>query len=416
MNHPPPPNTDRYLLENAHPQQLLEKFDLCLKAGPRSPEYSLLPEAWGILFFNLYLSPFEVFEDLRTENPRLGKENEDLLRQFIKNDCSRGGKFVIQVIKNGGMTDLSALAMIADPHDLACLECDSRTAVHLLFSTCGTKMRPDLIRKFGTTLSSLCDRDGVPLLLSILGQSDLTSRDLNAITKVFSNDDLKKIIPKSGSGKNALDLLRDLSRPKKGGETVTRDPAAAPADPSRGGEDPLMSAGPHPAPAETAPAAPGGTVPATHAGSAENPGPGPQEKPRVATAGTPDNERAVPKIMIVDDDQLIRQLLQLRVKNLGYDPICMAENGEEAVKIAVEKKPDIVLLDISMPGAVDGIDAAKKIREHLPGVRIIFLTGHNNPEIVSRIKNIHPDGYHPDGYIHKPFTETDLRVAIELVK
>jgi CheY-like chemotaxis protein len=116
------------------------------------------------------------------------------------------------------------------------------------------------------------------------------------------------------------------------------------------------------------------------------------------------------KILIVDDDEIIRGLLKVRLQMLGYTLCTMAENGEEAVKLARATQPDFVFMDISMPGEIDGIAAAQEIRGHMK-TRIIFLSAYSEKEILDRAREIRPDGY-----ILKPFTDTDLRVILELRK
>ena len=69
----------------------------------------------------------------------------------------------------------------------------------------------------------------------------------------------------------------------------------------------------------------------------------------------------MPKIMIVDDDVITVTELIEALRSSGYKIGGTAESGEEAVKMAKETRPDLVLMDIVMPGKVDGIEAAKKI-------------------------------------------------------
>ena len=84
-------------------------------------------------------------------------------------------------------------------------------------------------------------------------------------------------------------------------------------------------------------------------------------------------------IMIVDDDQIIRDILQIRPKMLGHDTCFMAEDGDAAVRLARETRPDLVFMDISMPGKTDGIAAARTIMSEMDS-RIVFLTGHCDPD------------------------------------
>jgi CheY-like chemotaxis protein len=116
------------------------------------------------------------------------------------------------------------------------------------------------------------------------------------------------------------------------------------------------------------------------------------------------------KVLIAEDDDIIRSLLRMRLTGLGYEVCAMATNGGEAIKLARETKPDFVIMDISMPGETDGITAAEEIKEHSDS-RIIFLTAYSADEVLDRIKLIKPVWFIP-----KPFSDNDLRVALELVK
>jgi CheY-like chemotaxis protein len=114
------------------------------------------------------------------------------------------------------------------------------------------------------------------------------------------------------------------------------------------------------------------------------------------------------KILIVEDDLIIQKLIEYRLKELGY-PVCgKAETGEGAILCALNMKPDVILMDINLNGTVDGIDAANVIRQSLSS-RIIFLTALTDDTIIQRAKEISPDGF-----ILKPFNDTDLRVALTL--
>lgn len=83
------------------------------------------------------------------------------------------------------------------------------------------------------------------------------------------------------------------------------------------------------------------------------------------------------KILIADDHPLIRNGLRLTFSGSRYRIVGEAINGAEAVKSALKLKPDVVIMDIAMP-ELDGIQAAEKIREASPGMKIIILTLHQN--------------------------------------
>ena len=81
------------------------------------------------------------------------------------------------------------------------------------------------------------------------------------------------------------------------------------------------------------------------------------------------------KIMIVDDDFLICEELQGIVLDLEYEVAGIADSGEAAVKMALDVKPDVILMDIVMENGMDGIEAAGKIMESID-CAVIFVTGH----------------------------------------
>jgi DNA-binding NarL/FixJ family response regulator len=114
------------------------------------------------------------------------------------------------------------------------------------------------------------------------------------------------------------------------------------------------------------------------------------------------------KILIVEDDEIIQKLIEYRLTALGYEVCAKAGTGEDAVFCAKETNPDVILMDIHLKGSVDGIDAAKIIRKSLPPA-IIFLTNFTDEDTLRRVKAVHPDGF-----IQKPFSDNDLRVALTL--
>lgn len=121
-----------------------------------------------------------------------------------------------------------------------------------------------------------------------------------------------------------------------------------------------------------------------------------------------------PLILIIDDNQMNRELA---ADLIGYSMGCtirQAASGEEALKILAEKTPDLVLLDINMPG-MDGYAVCKAIRslEATREIPVIFLTGHRDPEFIV-------NGFEAGGsdYLLKPYESRELlarvRVHLEL--
>ncbi|MCX7028908.1 MAG: response regulator [Spirochaetes bacterium] len=78
-------------------------------------------------------------------------------------------------------------------------------------------------------------------------------------------------------------------------------------------------------------------------------------------------------VMIVDDLAFIKIVLRDILEKAGFRVVGEASNGEEAIRVYLDKRPDVVLMDITMPG-MDGLTALKKIREHDPAARIIICS------------------------------------------
>lgn len=84
-------------------------------------------------------------------------------------------------------------------------------------------------------------------------------------------------------------------------------------------------------------------------------------------------------VLIVEDDYFQSYVLKTLIKALGYNVTGVADKGEVAIEMAVELKPDLVLMDISLKGEMDGIDAAMKIREATETPHV-YITGNTGPE------------------------------------
>ncbi len=113
------------------------------------------------------------------------------------------------------------------------------------------------------------------------------------------------------------------------------------------------------------------------------------------------------RILIADDESLIRMDLQEMLRNLGYLVVGEVGDGISALKLARELKPDLVMMDIRMPG-MDGIDAAKVLTEEKIAP-VVLLTAYSQKELVERAKEAGVVGY-----LVKPFKESDLTPAIEV--
>jgi PAS domain S-box-containing protein len=114
------------------------------------------------------------------------------------------------------------------------------------------------------------------------------------------------------------------------------------------------------------------------------------------------------RILVVDDEKIITMHLEELLTNMGYDVVATASNGAEAIQRAQNLIPDLILMDIIMPGEMSGIEAAKEIKEELE-IPVIFLTAFADDKIIEKAKVSEPFSY-----IVKPFQGQELKAAIEI--
>ena len=115
------------------------------------------------------------------------------------------------------------------------------------------------------------------------------------------------------------------------------------------------------------------------------------------------------RVLIADDDPIIRLDLRQMLENLGYEVVAEAEDGQVAISQARETHPDVCVLDVKMP-VLDGIDAAQRIAEDELAPAIL-LTAYSDSELIDRAKK---SGVF--GYLVKPFKPSDLAPAIEVAR
>jgi PAS domain S-box-containing protein len=114
------------------------------------------------------------------------------------------------------------------------------------------------------------------------------------------------------------------------------------------------------------------------------------------------------RILIVEDDGLIATDTHQMLTAAGYEVSAVVASGEQAVQSAADNPPDLVLMDIKLPGALDGIAAAAQIRARR-NIPIIYLTGYANGALIERAKVTVPFGY-----LLKPVQDTEVQVTIEM--
>ena len=98
------------------------------------------------------------------------------------------------------------------------------------------------------------------------------------------------------------------------------------------------------------------------------------------------------RVMLVEDHALLRIGLKILLEQLDIEIVAEAENGEEAVALCATHHPEVVLMDLSMP-IMDGIEAARRIRELDPSIKVIMLTSHDNEEHIHASLAAGANGY-----------------------
>lgn len=114
------------------------------------------------------------------------------------------------------------------------------------------------------------------------------------------------------------------------------------------------------------------------------------------------------RILIADDEAMIRMGLRTMLREMGYTVVGAAPDGLTALRLARETSPDLAILDIKMPG-MDGLDVAQAIAERCP-LPVLMLTAYSERDLVARAaatESVH-------GYLVKPLHEANLAPAIEL--
>lgn len=115
-----------------------------------------------------------------------------------------------------------------------------------------------------------------------------------------------------------------------------------------------------------------------------------------------------PRILIVEDEAIVARDIEQQLVALGYQAVGRASRGEEAIRLAGDLRPDLVLMDIQLASVMDGIAAAQAIRTQF-ALPVVFLTAFDADQILARAKLTEPFGY-----ILKPFSERELRNVLAM--
>lgn len=116
----------------------------------------------------------------------------------------------------------------------------------------------------------------------------------------------------------------------------------------------------------------------------------------------------VKRILIVEDEAIVAMQLEASLKHMGYEVVGVASRGNDAIRVAKDTWPDLILMDIRLEGSMDGIDTANAINMY-HSIPVIFLTAYSDDTTISRV--IKTKSY---GFMTKPFNDRELYSNIEL--
>ncbi len=115
-------------------------------------------------------------------------------------------------------------------------------------------------------------------------------------------------------------------------------------------------------------------------GEADAPGTGAVDGLTEGAAEMHDAGRDRARILIVEDEELVREAVRELLEEEGFDVVGECSDGADAVRVAKELRPAVILMDLRMPG-MDGIEATARVKEALPSTQVIMLTAYDDPAL-----------------------------------
>lgn len=117
------------------------------------------------------------------------------------------------------------------------------------------------------------------------------------------------------------------------------------------------------------------------------------------------------KVLVVDDDLVLQNLFLHHLKNMGLEDTLTAQSGEEAIEKAEEHQPAVAFMDINLLTQMDGIEAAKFIKEKSPNTQIVFVSANEAPSLMERASTVENLGF-----LNKPYNPELIEQYIKMVK
>ncbi len=115
------------------------------------------------------------------------------------------------------------------------------------------------------------------------------------------------------------------------------------------------------------------------------------------------------RVLLADDHKILREGLRRSLEAQGLDVVGEAADGEEAIEMAEDLRPDVVLMDVTMP-VLDGVEATRRIRQRLAEVRVVMLTMHADETTMAQAIRVGADGY-----LVKDCSSDEIAEALRLV-
>src|SRR3984893_17464889 len=114
------------------------------------------------------------------------------------------------------------------------------------------------------------------------------------------------------------------------------------------------------------------------------------------------------RILVVEDDRVVARDIAQQMSRAGHTVVGITARGEDALPLAADTVPDLILMDVRLEGELDGIDTARLLRENF-NLPVVFLTAYADEETVRRATVTEPFGY-----VLKPFDDMQLRTVVEM--
>ena len=114
------------------------------------------------------------------------------------------------------------------------------------------------------------------------------------------------------------------------------------------------------------------------------------------------------KILIVEDENIVATDLKQRLERMGHEIVGIVGDGKGAIQTTLETEPDIIIMDITLKGDIDGIETTQKIH-NIYDIPVIYISGSSDQKTIERAEKTEPKSY-----IIKPFADKIIQNAIEM--